>query len=233
MVATPPSDILPPELARGVITRMQETRLAFADLDRAFPVASTEDVRHAAVTVEFMVRSGSLRPAQLPGVLVGLAVIEQAVGTDIGQAYEALSSFSQYDDYLNAVETLRDDLELGTAAVQTLLDDQNQVALAAEVLSRVSLHPPVADAGADQAVTTAGEEATVALDASKTKVFGGREAVYRWDLRSSAVPPVADAGADRTVSTPGDEATVALDGRGSQASGGREVIGYRWDEKSV
>jgi hypothetical protein len=233
MVAAPPPDTLPPELAEGVITLMQETRLDFADLDRAFPIPATEDVRHAAVTVEFMARSGGLRPAQLPGVIAGIAAIEQAVGTDLGQAYEALSSFSQYDDYLNAVEKLRDDLNLGTEAVQTLLDDQNRVALAAEVLSRVSLHPPVADAGADQTVTAAGAEATVVLDASKTEVFGNRKAVYRWDLKSSALPPVANAGIDRTVSTPGDEASVVLDGGGSQASGGREVVEYRWDEKSA
>ena len=215
-----------------LIQLMQRKRRDFAALARRFPVPSTEDVRHAALTVELLARIGCLEPEGLPGVLAAMAAVEQDVAQELGAAFPVLPTLPEYVAYQAAVATLLKALQDGRP-LDTLLNCQDAVAQAARELAEVVLELPVADAGADQAVVTAGTEVAVTLNASASKAFGGRQVKqYAWTLKTMQEPPVADAGADRTVTTLGAEATVSLDAGGSQASGGRQITTYRWDEQA-
>jgi hypothetical protein len=219
-----------PEDVQRLIQLMGRTRRDFAALSARFPVPSATDVRQGAITVEMLARAGCLRLDQVPAVLAALADAEQDVGQELAAAYAFLVTISEYQAYQEAVAHLTASLHDGEGA-DTLFTRQDEVAEAARELAEVVLQPPVAEAGSDLGVTSVGDEATVALDASGSRAFGGREIVrYRWSLVESQLePPMAVAGPDVSVTTLGDEGTVTLDASGSQAFDGRTIVRYRWE----
>lgn len=219
-------------ISEKLIQIMGRTRRDFAALERRFPVPSEKDVRHAALTVEMLIRIGSLRLEVLPGVLAAIAAIEQDVGQEIGATYTPVIMRPEFQAYQDAVSALLNALRQGED-IDILLTRQDQLAEAARELSELVIQLPVAEAGTNQIVITDGVTATVALDASASEVFGGSEiTAYHWRLVASQIqPPVAEAGADRTVFTSGDEAALELDATSSTAFGGRDIVQYRWDKK--
>ncbi|HSB71325.1 MAG TPA: hypothetical protein VLH58_09315 [Candidatus Methylomirabilis sp.] len=220
-----------PEDSQRLVQLMGRTRGDFAALSARFPVPSETDVRQGAITVEMLARAGCLRLDQVPAVLASLASVEQDVAQEIALAYAFLVTTSEFQAYQMAVSNLAAALRDGEA-VDALFNRQDEVARAARELAEVVLQPPVAEAGPDATVPASGDEASLALDASGSRAFGGRRIVrYRWTLVESELrPPIADAGADRTVSIPGDEAEVTLDARGSRALDGRTIVRYRWEQ---
>lgn len=223
---------LSPALLEGLIQLMGRKRRDFAALAGRFPVPSAGDVRHGALTLEIVARTGCLRPEQLPDVLASIAAVEQDVGQEIGAAYPGVATMAEYQAYQSAVSDLSASLQEG-AEIDLLLTREDAVAEAARELSEVVLQPPLADAGPDRTVTTPGDTATLVLDASGSQAFGDHEIDrYQWELAESHIrSPVADAGPDRTVITPSDGIVVALDASGSQAFGDRQIVRYRWDKR--
>jgi len=172
-------------ISEKLIQIMGRTRRDFAALERRFPVPYEEDVRHAALTVEMLVRNGSLRSDGLPGVLAAIAAIEQDVGQEIGAMYTLITMSPEFQAYQDAVSALLSALRQGED-INTLLTRQDQLAEAARELSELVIQLPVAKAGANRTVFTDGVTATVVLDASASKVFGGSEiTTFHWRLASS------------------------------------------------
>jgi hypothetical protein len=169
-----------------LILLAQDKRRDFAALDGRFPVPSAGDVRHAALTVEMLVRTDCLRPEPLPRLLAAIAALEQDVGQEIEAAYPAVITTAEFTAYRDAVAALLDALRDGMR-LDTLLARQGAVAEAARELSEVTLQPPeppMADAGPDRVVLTSGETAITNLDASGSQAFEGREIErYRWEKK--------------------------------------------------
>ncbi len=222
---------LTPEWVEQIALLMSGTREDFAALDGRFPVPSASDVRHAALTVEMLARSGGLHLGQLSSMLASIAAVEQDVEQEIGKIYPVLTTLAEYGAYVDAVAGLLAALRAGRQPDE-LFNRQGEVSDAARELSDAVILAPIAEAGQAQTVVASGGEATVTLDASASSALGGRSiAHYRWEVAESIVnPPVASAGQDRTVNTPEDQVTVMLDASGSHALGGRGIVGYRWDE---
>ncbi len=163
---------------------MTDTRRDFAALGLRFPVISIVDVRHAALTIDMLARSDSLPFDRVPDVLAVLAAVEGDVGQELGLAYPALVTKSEFIAYQTAVDALHEALREG-GEHQVLLTRQAAVAEAARELSEVVVRAPVADAGESSTINTTGSEATVLLDGSKSQAFGDHViATYRWDKRS-------------------------------------------------
>ena len=175
---------LAPAMREQIILLAQDKRRDFAALDRRFPVPSAGDVRHAALTVEMLVRTDCLRPEPLAGLLATIAALEQDVGQEIEAAYPAVITTAEFTAYRDAVAALLDALRDGMG-LDTLIARQGAVAEAARELSEVALQPPeppIADAGPDSAILTSREEGIATLDASGSKAFAGRAIVrYRWE----------------------------------------------------
>jgi hypothetical protein len=221
---------LPVSLQQRLVQLMGRTRKDFAALAARFPTLSLEDVRHGALSVEMLARIGFMGEDHLPGLLASLADCERDAGQEIGAAYPELVRMKAYQDYADAVDRLL--VDIGTGIGDTILTSQDLVAEAARELSEVIIQLPEAEAGPPLVVSTAGSEGVVNLDASGSRVFGGRTINrYHWSLQSSAASPLAHAGSNVTISTNGDEAAVLLDGSGSRAVGGARIVSYRWERR--
>ena len=215
-------EVLTPQDLERLIHLMVDGRRDFAALDGRFPVPSTSDVRHGAISLEMLARLGAVRPGQLGDVLAALAAVERDIGQELAVAYPALVPTSEFVAYKDAVSKLLEHIRHG-AVLDTLFTAQAAVSEAARELAEIALRSPDADAGKDVTVTTSEGGATVPLDASGSQAFDGQEIVrYHWKSY-----PVADAGADRTVSTFGDGATVELDATGSAG----RIVRYQWKKK--
>jgi hypothetical protein len=215
-------EVLTPQDLERLIQLMVDGRRDFAALDGRFPVPSTSDVRHGAISLEMLARLGAVRPGQLGDVLAALAAVEQDVRQELAESYPALVPTDEFVAYRDAVSRLLEHIRQG-AVLDTLLTTQAVVSEAARELSEIALRPPEADAGEDVTVTASEGEATVRLAAGGSQAFDGQEIVrYHWKSY-----PVADAGADRTVSTFGDRATLELNAEGSAGT----IVRYHWDKK--
>jgi hypothetical protein len=227
-----PSRLVPEDLRLRLVELMQRTRRDYGALDGRFPVPAADDVRHAALTVEIQARTGNLFPQRLPSVLEALAAVENDVAQELGALHTVLATTTEYQNYLAAVTDLEDGLRAGRE-LDELLTLQDRVAQRARELAEVVITAPQADAGADLRVEAVASEATVTLDVSGSRAFGGRRIeTYGWSVVRSETPPVADIDVDVpapvTVRTAGDEAVVTLDASGSRAGGGRTIVRYRW-----
>ena len=177
---------LSPAMRERLILLAQDKRRDFAALGGRFPVPSAGDVRHAALTVEMLVRTDCLRPEPLPRLLAAIAALEQDVGQEIEAAYPAVITTAEFTAYRDAVAALLDALRDGMG-LDTLLARQGAVAEAARELSEVALQPPeppIADAGPDRVVLTSGKTAITTLDATSSQAFEGRKIErYRWEKK--------------------------------------------------
>jgi hypothetical protein len=169
-----------PETVQRLIQGMRRTRRDFAALVDLFPVPSADDVRHAALTVETLARTGCLRPGQLADVLAVTAAVEQDAGQEIEEKYgNVVDRAPEFAAYEAAVRDLLEALQLGEEAA--ILNAQDAVAEAARELSELVVQSPIAEAGRDQTVPTFEDEATVTLNARGSRARGGREVMrYRW-----------------------------------------------------
>lgn len=228
-----PSLLVPQDLQLRLVELMQRTRRDFGDLDARFPVPAADDVRHAALTVEIQAHLGNVFPQRLPGVLEAIAEMENDVAQELHDQHPVLETTAEYQSYLAAIAGLQDAL-LSGQELDVLLTLQDRVAQRAREVAEVVITAPQADAGADRTVEAVAGEATVTLDASGSRAFGGRRiGAYGWSVALAETPPVADLEVDVhapvTVRTAGDEAVVTLDASGSRAGAGRTVARYRWD----
>jgi hypothetical protein len=174
---------LPLSLLEGLIRLMVDKRRDFAALATRFPVPSATDVRQAALMLEILARTGSMRPEDVPEVLGTIATIEQDVAQEIGLAFPGVITAPEYVDYQSAVSQLLEALRTGEE-LGILLPLEAGVAEAARELSEIVLQPPEADAGPDQSATARLGEGAVTLDGGGSRGFGGRRVVrYRWDRR--------------------------------------------------
>ncbi|MBW2123523.1 MAG: hypothetical protein JRH07_17015 [Deltaproteobacteria bacterium] len=223
---------LPPAVMEEVVQLMGRKRRDFAALARAFPVPSAEDVRHGALVLEMLARTGSIHPENLPAVLAALAAVEQDVGQEMGTAHPGVVATPEYQAYEAAVSLLITSLREG-AEIGLLLTREDAVAEAAREISEIVIQPPVAEAGADRTALTPGDTARIALDASGSHAFGGHEITrYEWELAEThGEAPIAHAGRDRVVFTGGEGMVVTLDAGGSRAFGGRQIVRYHWKRK--
>jgi hypothetical protein len=172
---------LPTALRERIAHLMSDKRRGFAALSARFPVPSAGDVRQAALNLETLARNDSLKGENLTEVLTMLAALEQDVGQEIGAAYPPTVGKPEYEDYVAAVVALRQALYAGEP-IDVVLNCQATITMAARELAEVIFQAPSADAGPDQAVTSADDEATVTLDASGSQAFDDQRIVtYRWE----------------------------------------------------
>lgn len=172
---------LPTALRERIAHLMRDKRRDFAALGARFPVPSAGDVRQAALNLETLARNDSLKGENLAEVLTMLAALEQDVGQEIGAAYPPAVAKPEYEDYVAAVAALRRALYAGEP-IDVVLNCQAVITMAARELAEVIFQTPSADAGPDQTVISADDEATVTLDASGSKAYDDQQIVtYRWE----------------------------------------------------
>lgn len=220
---------MPFALREQIIALMMRIRKDFAALDIRFPVPSSADTRHGAMTVEMLARTDSITIGSLPGLMASLASCEMDIAQEIALKYPPVSLLVEYDRYSQRVAELLHGIQEGENG-EMLLNRENLVGMAARELAEAILQLPVADAGPDFSVTSEGESADVSINASNSHGFGGREIVrYHWRFPDLYTIPVAEAGLENaTVFTTGEEGTVALDASGSTALGGKGIFRYHW-----
>jgi hypothetical protein len=165
-----------------LIQVMQETRRAFAALAGFLPVPSASDVRHGALTLEMLARTGCVTAGRLSHTITPLVAAERDVEQELGAKYGPIlnptTEFRHYKVALRALETT-----LGQGQEPGILNAQDALAQAARELSEMVVESPIADAGRDQTVTTYEKQATVTLDADASQARSGREIVrYHWNL---------------------------------------------------
>jgi hypothetical protein len=163
-----------------LIQVMQETRRDFAALADFLPVPSASDVRHGALTLEMLARTGCVTAGRLSHAITPLVAaerdVEQELGAKYGPILDPTTEFGHYKVAVKALETA-----LGQGQEQGILNAQDALAQAARELSEMVIESPVADAGRDQTVTTYEKQATVTLDAGASQARSGREIVrYHW-----------------------------------------------------
>jgi hypothetical protein len=110
-----------------------------------------------------------------------LAALEQDVGQEVGATYPPVVAKPEYEDYVAAVVALRNALHAGEP-IDVVLNCQAAITMAARELAEVIFQAPSADAGPDQTVISADDEATVTLDASGSQAYDDQQIVtYRWE----------------------------------------------------
>jgi hypothetical protein len=172
---------LPTALRERIAQLMRDKRRDFAALGARFPVPSAADVRQTALNLETLARNDSLKAETLPEVMTMLAALEQDVGQEVGATYPPVVAKPEYEDYVAAVVALRNALHAGEP-IDVVLNCQAAITMAARELAEVIFQAPSADAGPDQTVVSADDEATVTLDASGSQAHDDQQIVtYRWE----------------------------------------------------
>jgi len=168
------------DVLQQLIQVMQRTRRDFAALAGFMPVPSASDVRHGALTLEMLARTGYVTAGRLSHVIVPLVAaardVEQELGAKYGPILDPTTEFRHYRVALQELEAA-----LGQGQEPGILNAQDAVAEAARELAEMIVESPIAEAGRDQTVTTYEKQATVTLDASASQARSGREIVrYHW-----------------------------------------------------
>jgi hypothetical protein len=169
------------DVLQQLVQVMQRTRRDFAALEGFLPVPSASDVRHGALSLEMLARTGCVTAGRLPHPMVPLAAAERDVEQELGAKYgPILNPTTEFRRYQVAVKEL--EVALGEGQEPGILNAQDAVAEAASELAQMIVESPIAEAGRDQTVTTYEKHATVTLDASDSQARSGREIVrYHWN----------------------------------------------------
>lgn len=220
---------MPFVLREHIISLMMRIRKDFAALDTRFPVPSSADARHGAMTVEMLARTDSITRESLAGIIASLASVELDLAQEIADRYPPVSHLVEFDAYHQRVEELIQAIRDGENP-EALLNREDRVGIAARELAEAIMQLPVADSGPDFTVNTDEGQADVLIDAGNSHGFGGREIVrYHWRFPDLYTLPEADAGLENvTVVTEGENGTIVLDARNSEAFGGKGIFRYHW-----
>lgn len=219
---------LPFVLRDRIIHLMMRIRKDFAALDGRFPVPSSEDTRHGAMTVEMLARTDSITHTSLTGILASLASVQLDIVQELADHYPPVSQLIEYENYRQCVAALLHGIQEGMGP-EELLNREDDVGIAARELAEAVLQLPVADAGPDFTLQTSEDQTLVSIDAVNSKAFGGRNIVrYHWRFPDFYTVPQANSGLDNTVFTTGEDGTVLLDASASKAYGGKGIVRYHW-----
>lgn len=178
--------LLLPAVRERLMLEMADARRAYAELDAQFHVPTHSDIRHTALTIDVMVRSGGVLPELMLDLLACLADLEQDAAQEVGRIYPILQAIDRYQDLQARVSELREALGQGQAW-EIVANKQRAVTMAVRMLATVVLKVPLARAGDDQAfeLKESATEQTVDLDATGSEAFEGRQVVkYRWDRQA-------------------------------------------------
>jgi hypothetical protein len=170
---------LPAVLQKQIRLQMETRRENFARLAIRFPSPSVDDVRAAALHIQMSV--ATLRLDQALALLAAIAQVELDVKQELAMLYPPLVWQTEFIAYSDAVAALLEALRQGQS-IETILNYDKQVAIAALELAEVVLRPPFAHAGPDQTVETPDPVVKLMLDASRSRAAEGHQIVrYSWE----------------------------------------------------